>query len=801
MMHHLVDNRRMVDRHRSWPARRGWACAGAFAWLLLSLTSSVGWGQDDDVSAGDVLDTTRPLYQQRPFDLITVKRDGSKHKILPLELPVRKIAPQRSGDLKVRLEREPADERSIRWADIEKVELFEDMVLAAARDLLGKSEFDEAFRHLVFLLDQYPKTEGLDGAVQDYLFAAATNDVSEQRFTKAFSALEELYRRNPNYVSGAGRDVASALSAVVKVILEGYIANEDYSIARRLLTRLEGQYGDERLPSLAPARQIMIDRAAVKAAEVRKLIDEKNPQQAQIVSREMLRIWPKLPGGFELAREAAKLYPIVPVGVSQRAVRFDPSAIDDWPARRVGRLISRELVEYAGPGPEGGRYVTPFGAVQRDDGDQFLAFQVRPAEGELGRPTAYDLANRLVDLADPQGSSYVPSWADIARTIRADGAFRVEVELRRPHVLAESVLRVPIDDPKQPPPWFATMQPYLLKATTETETLFTLNPEFSRKRASQPAEIREVYFEDTSEALDALIRGDILVLDRVFPADAARVLEDKQQQAVVVRPYAAPTLHLLIPNLRNPFLANTTFRRAMVFAMPRQTILDRLLGGRRLNGCQLITGPFPAPRVEGDSIAYAYDTGLAERQFDPGVGMLLISMAKNQLAKAAEAKMEAPPELEPLVIAFPEDKSARFACTIIAEQLKMLQVPCELKQLPPGQTTDPSGEYDLLYVAVTMYEPLVDAPRILPRSGLVGSTSPYINLASRRVQEATSWKEVRDRMLELHQLTYSEVTVIPLYQIVEHYAYSTNVRGFDNETVNLYQDVERWQIEPVLLEE
>ncbi|MBM4001569.1 MAG: hypothetical protein FJ297_18885 [Planctomycetes bacterium] len=779
-------------------ARPGSRRAAGLAFAVILAGAVSAFAQDPPV--GDAIDTTHPLYQQRPYDLITVKRDGSQHKILPLELPVRELPVQKSGTLKVRLEREPADEVVIRWADIQSVDLWEDMVLAEAVERTGASEHDEAFRHLVYLLDKYPRTKGLDAAVQNHLFATAESDAAASRFTMAFSGLEEVYRRNPNYVGGSGRTVTAALSSVVNEILKAYIESGQYAHARRLLKRLESQYGDERLASLADARRAMIDRASAKAAEVRKLLGENQLQEAQAVSREMLRIWPKLEGGFELARDAAQRYPIVTVGVAARAVRFDPSAIDDWAARRVGRLVGRELVEYVGPGPEGGRYATPFGSVQRDDGDQFLAFQVRPAEGPSGRPTAYDLAERLMDLANPASDQYAPGWADLARSIRADGAFRVEVDLRRPHVLAESLLRVPIAPTDRPPPWLTVLQPYVVKETKETETLFTVNAEFIRKRPTQPAELRERYYEDSSEAVEALIRGDLLVIDRLFPGDAARLLESPRPE-IVVRPYAAPTLHWLIPNLKNPFLDNATFRRALVFSIPRQTILDRMLGGKRLPGCRLITGPFPAPRGDGDSVAYAYDTRLAERDFDPGVGLLLISMAKNQLAKAAEKKSEPPPELKPLVLAFPEDKSARFACAIIAEQLKMLNVPCELKPLPPGQTADPSGEYDLLYAAVTIVEPLVDAPRILPRGGMVGSTSPYINLATRRVEEATSWREVRERMLELHSLAYSEVTVIPLWQIVEHFAHSANVRGFDERTVNLYQDIERWQIEPMVTDE
>src|SRR5690606_13250354 len=95
-----------------------------------------GDGDDDDI----VVDRG-PLYLQKPFDLITVKVDGSKHRILPLDMPVRRVTPQASGSLRVRLESDPATERAIRWSNIERVELFEDMVLAEARRLTRERDF------------------------------------------------------------------------------------------------------------------------------------------------------------------------------------------------------------------------------------------------------------------------------------------------------------------------------------------------------------------------------------------------------------------------------------------------------------------------------------------------------------------------------------------------------------------------------------------------------------------------------------------------------------------------------------
>jgi hypothetical protein len=41
------------------------------------------------------------------------------------------------------------------------------------------------------------------------------------------------------------------------------------------------------------------------------------------------------------------------------------------------------------------------------------------------------------------------------------------------------------------------------------------------------------------------------------------------------------------------------------------------------------------------------------------------------------------------------------------------------------------------------------------------------------------------------------MSVIPLWQISEHYAHHASLQGLSDNIASLYQDVERWQIEPL----
>lgn len=780
-------------------ARRPWLTALHGLCVLLMLVGvslwprSLVWAQE----ASEKNESDKPLYQQSPFDVLVVKRDGSRHKIVPLNLPKRTFVPQSSGFLKVRFVQDPSEEYAIRWSDVERIEFFEEMVLAEARRLTEAKKFDEAFRHLVLLLDHYPQTEGLEPAVQDYLYARAADDASAGRWNEALSGLEELYRRNPNYAGSGGRTVTSALSVVAGTVLENYVQRSEFANARRLLNRLSSAYGEERLPALGQARQKLVQLATQKVELARQHLKEEKFREAQQASLEAIAIWPKLEGAVELVREIARLYPVVRVGVSERAGRADASAIDDWPARRVGRLVSRTLVEFVKSGPEGGQYRSPLGTLERSDDYRQLSWQLRtPTADATQGPTAYQLSRVLVELATPGSPVYLPSWAEIVGSIQAEGMNRVQITLRRPYVLPEAVLRVPISSLAEES-WSEAFRPYQLAQQTADEAVYVRTARRPGSMGSPPAEVYERFYQDTRDAVEDLRQGKILALDRVFPADAVRLLADDKQQQIVVRPYAQPVLHVLVPAAEHPYLNNAAFRRALLHGTPRAAILERLYGGKPLEGCRVLSAPLPAPRNASDATAYAYDPRWPEQPFDPGLAKLLVGVARQQLATLAEKNMQPAPELTPLIIVYPDDTVARFVCTIIAEQWRRLEIPCELRVF--RSVEELSGQnYHLRYVTVMMEEPLLDCIRLLGPGGSGASNNPYVQLTLRRIQEATSWREVRQRMQELHQLLVADATVLPLFQTIECYAHNASLSGVGSQIVTLYQDIENWQIEPVI---
>ncbi len=747
---------------------------------------------------------TKKFYQRDRYAVITLDKANNNEKLTVMPLPFLRLPAEskRVGKLKVRLFDKRDEEYEVLWRHIEKIEYFPDFVLRETEKIVARAaelgladktkeaqqQFDEAFDYFQFLLSEYPNTLRLQESLQTYLYLNALSLFKRDRIAEAFAILEELYIQNRAYEYRSGT-VKSALEHVGKRLIGGYVTQEDYVAARTLMERLDKEYGD-RLNVAATWRQELMGVAAGLRDKAAAHLAAKRFHEAHDTSREMMKVWPGIEGGRELVVEIARVYPLVVVGVSLPAHdEFDPASLDNTASRRAGSLLHQTLLHYTERGPEGGRYACPYGMVQQSDDRTELIFDLREG-GTGGQFTGYDLSRHLLSLADPDGKHYRPSWASLMANLEMEQVNRVRVKLRRPHVLPQALLQTRLTLGN------GSSSLYSVVSQSENETRF----ESARGNADEPKPvIVERFHPEPRDAINALRKGKIDIIDRVLPTDAARLKEDP---SFVVGTYGLPSIHVLVPNTENPFLANRTFRRALVYGINREVILHKgLLNGEKIDGCRVLTVPFPAGVTENDPSAYAYNARIRLRDYDPVVAAILLRLAEHQLATAADMKEEPAPELDELVIAHPPFELPRFVCKQIQTQLEAVEIKCSLRELPPGRVDDPNGEYDLLYLELSMREPLVDVSRIFGAGGTAPSEDPYVGLALRQLEEAENWKEIRERLHELHRLIHEEVTVIPLWQMTDYFVYHRGLRGLRDRPVFFYQDVAQWRVVPPVLKD
>ncbi len=330
----------------------------------------------------------------------------------------------------------------------------------------------------------------------------------------------------------------------------------------------------------------------------------------------------------------------------------------------------------------------------------------------------------------------------------------------------------------------------------------------------------EQYFDDPSAAADALLRGEIDVLDRVYPADLRRLSENPEIRIV---PYRIPTIHFLVFNGRQQLLRRATFRRGLLYAINRDGFVrDELLAGDARLTAQMLTGPLPRGISDDDSLGYAYDRQIQPREFDPSLGFVLLRLAQAQLqqqmqnstdedslaerkpgaetvdlletATRVEAERETP--FPPLVLAFPDSPIAKAASSAIASDLRRVGFEVTLRALESGFNRPPDGAWDLLYIEATLEEPFIDIPDLIVGENLLGDQGSVLWQAVRVLQEADNWDHVRDQFALVHKLVYDDTPLIPLWQIVEHLAYRDQLDGLGSRPASLYQNVDRWRLNP-----
>jgi tetratricopeptide (TPR) repeat protein len=776
----------------------------------------------------------RRLADRETFDRITLDANNKNAviEVLPLDLPDRKLpaSPKPTDKMIIRLLGRPTQQFEVSWGNIAKVELFEEMLLREGMKLTLDKRYEEAFEYFDKVYRTDPKYPGLKEAIQEYLYANARHYFSVKRYPEALSLLEELYRLNPEYKpAGQQGNLASAIGRLIDQFMESYMSSQDYSAARNMMIRVTNSYGERQQETVDKWRSQLIELATKHRDAARLHIDNSKFREALAESKEMMKVWPAVKGGVELSKEISERYPLVIVGVTQRYAGNDFDRMDDFSARRVGRLLQRKLCEYVGKGPEGGRYESPLGTIDSsDDGRQMTLSLRSPVEGDLTALNGYDVARKLMSLADPKDPSYSSAWGGLMAGVTVEDVTRVIIDLRRPHVLPQSLLQISLPLPAGAVGGVA--EPYVRAEQNDTEARYLVNRQYQFFQARQPKEIVEKVYEKSDKAIQALKRGDIDLVERIYPADVFRLKNDK---SVVVGQYAVPTVHVLAPNYKKQFAANRTFRRGISYSVNREGILDtEIMGGSTLPGCVAISGPLPAGNGGSDALAYAYDEKIAPRPYQPRLGLTLIKLAGTELAlakqKEEEAKAaakaaaegkplpnpEAPPadqpagkpgdpppkkplpeiKLEKLVIGHPPTEVARIACQAIVTQLEMLHLTVELVELAPGKLNDPDGVCDFVYTELLISEPVVDMPKMVGFRGLFAESSPYVGLALRRLEAARSWQDSSITLKEMHRILYDDVTVIPLWQISEYYAYRPWLRGVGDQIVTLYQNVENWQV-------
>jgi ABC-type transport system substrate-binding protein/tetratricopeptide (TPR) repeat protein len=754
----------------------------------------------------NLLAAAERLVDRPPFDQLQLD-EANHHAVLqvaPLDLPNRKMPAQPIGNLTVELLSRPGESFEVPWENIASIRFYEQGLLEEAQRLTADGKYDEAFDYYAKLAANYSSFPGVNDAVNDYLRRNALALYQAQNFDRALAVLASLYDRAPNSTG-----LASAVDAVCGRVIEQHLREQDYAAARAVLEMWRNQFRALNSPAIAVWEQRFATAAQREIVEGRKLMADRQYVAARKRIGKARDIWPDSPEARDLLAEIQRRNPSISVGVFEASPSHAVRRLDDWAAMRASRLAQPTLSELVDFSSEGGVYASPYGRWVPDDSGLRLSLQLNPTTlADAGsRPTADVLARFLLGMADPARPEYRADFASRLAGVSVEGDEWVHIDWSRPHVRPEALFQVPIvppdaselpaGDSKQPSPPSWTGSRYSSVEAEPGSMTFAATPLATSTGATLPGDplptIIEQTMSDDDAAVAALLHGEIDVLDRVPPWQLERL---RATQGIQVGTYRLPTVHVLVPNMKRPLLASREFRRALCYGIQRDRVVQEvLLGGAKMPGFDVLSGPFPTGLSVSDPLRYAYNNQLGPRPFEPRLAAVLSTVGWSETLDPEHKGNAEAKEMPELVLAYPGDPVARIACETIKLQLGRAQIPVRLLEFTADQLEQGKVDCDLRYAELAVWEPVVDARTLLGPTGLAGDVgSSYLYAALRQLDEATNWKDVRSRLSEIHEIAHHDLPLIPLWQTVNYFAYRTDVHGIGDSPVALYQNVEHWEL-------
>ena len=714
----------------------------------------------------------KPIYLEEAFDTLVFNEanDGLEMRVLPLDLPGRRVPnPLPRGALIVRTIENPGQALEVSWSSIATVELFERKLLEDAQQLMRKRDLNEAYGCLARLQRDYPRTFGLQRMWVSFLKADALQKYSQKKYLHALAILETLYERAPD-----APGVEQAISAVGQEVLQSAWDNEDYQAMSASITSLSTQFPGLEIASVAAWQERLDGRFDSLMAEAQSALDGGDSLAARRAAMAAKALRPSDPSADRLLIEINQRDPTLRVGIIGASTPAAYVALDTPHARRIASLTDRQLVALDGVGASGGIYSTPLGEVESFDSGRAVRFTLDDSAFD-GEMSAAALAREIARLAD-SGDARYGLLAGRLTQVEVTGPNEVVASFSRSHPRPESLLLGPMPSQVLPEPQAA----WTLKGEDQQRRVFRRNAPMSANPSFTLVE--EIPYARDSRAVNDLIRGELHLLANPPPWQVARL---EAARSVRVGQYETATLHCLLIGKDSRLRVSREARRAFCYGIARDVIVrDSILAGANIAGAMPITGPFPAGSSLGDPLRYAYNDALVVRTHQPRLAAMLSAVAQIEAAEDAEAP-------EPLLMIHPGSPVARVACPSIQSMMGALGVEIELLELSEDELTSSPPPHDLRYAEIHVDEPMVDAWPLLGPGGLSGDCTTTMLIELQKLQGVSSSRRISEALAQIHEIAYSDLPIIPLWQMVDHYAFHTSLTGAPDSLVTLYQEIDR----------
>lgn len=731
--------------------------------------------------------TPRPNTLQRIEERIRKAMDVPLPKINGTDESARNEEKARRRDLNklniVLLKNDEDDgEYRIHIQSIRQIVHYEDLMLKRIDLLLNEERAADTYELLTALQQRNSNWPGIAERRERLRFVEAVAQLKKKSYEQATAQFEQLFSRNPTYPD-LDRQIGFAIDALIQ---EAVTAGE-FRRARHFIARLKRSFPNhsvvtrwtQQLMSLA-TKELQLAVAAEQAGNGPTAVDHIEtavriwPDSSEVSDgyRRICQRYQRLSvGTLELAAGASSTPVAVeresyllesglfePARMDERLVRYHTRFIQDWEPTDLGRSILFRLKQQSAPW-EGNQLVT-------------------------AGPVVAEIAARL----DPTHKEYDERFASYVSGVRIQSPFELSVDFRHAPLRPEALFNfaVPLSASSFPAALHSARQRFVRAEATPDRITY-------RRALAQPTSGKDFYLNEIIERRyssyeriwQGWLRGEIGFVPHVPLWDLARVA--RLPEASLFE-FAQPRTHIIQFHPRHPALRNGSLRRALVYATDRQKILnDVVLRGQAVARGRLTSGPFALQHSASNPL-------ISPHRFDARLAYSMLLAAKKELNG----------ELPKLRLGVSSDAVEQAAAKELAKQWAAVGITVQVVEVGPQVPFNAAAEpapWDMLYRSVQLTEPLTDLWPCLTldthaKVESLAHLPDWLRQELIAVDQAGDWPSAERQLRQLHRDLWSEVHLIPLWEVSEFLLARRQLRGLPSRPMAPYQDVERWQLQP-----
>lgn len=381
---------------------------------LFLVLPSVVWTQEVERSVDEMV-----------FDEMVIKGDARVFRLVPLELAPRAPVTRGADDeeLIIRLLDRPDQKYSVKWGDIERITLWEEAALRAAVEQAESGRFTDAYVGFLRVQRRSPGFPGLDSARQGCLMAEGRQRLAAGQPESALVPLRELALQNRDYP-----ELGATIGSVVDQLVERDFAAGQEAAARELVDTLAADFPDHSVVSTR--RQQLMDRAREHLSAVVEAMRAERWRESHDALERSLAIWPTLAEAQPVLAELNAKYPLVRVGVRDRArnATIVPGVMT-WEHWRLRTLIPLDVTTPCQPPswPAGLAWPVSLGAATGGDALGSNAQVLEVATSDRERRFLFSEPNSTPSVPPPLREITERYYENMADAIRDFDARRLAV--------------------------------------------------------------------------------------------------------------------------------------------------------------------------------------------------------------------------------------------------------------------------------------------------------------------------------------------------------------------------------------